>query len=76
MPSKTDFIPFHTLEEIQYHLTCSEALIDIVISDIQKMRYADRVEHAIIEQKTIKSLNVLNEGFANMIKSLKEGYIK
>lgn len=76
MPRKVAIIPFRTIEEIEYHLSCSQALLDMMIVNIRLMDTSNKESYEEIEKTTIKSLKVLNEGFANIIKSLKEGQIK
>lgn len=75
MSEKSEFIPFHSLEELEYHLSCSESLIDILLGHIKELRKAENIDPQELERTTIKSLEVLNSGFTNMITSIKEGYI-
>jgi len=76
MPEKKEFIPFHSLEELEYHLSCSETLIDIIKSNIKEQRKAEKIDPQVLDPTIIKSLEVLNSGLSNMITSIKEGYIK
>lgn len=76
MSEINEFIPFHSLEELEYHLSCSERLIYIIKSNIEEQRKAEKNDPHVLDQTIIKSLEVLNSGFSNMITSIKEGYIK
>lgn len=76
MSEKNEFIPFLSLEELECHLSCSQSLIAIILGHIKELRKAENTDTQELERTTIKSLEVLNSGLANMITSIKEGYIK
>jgi hypothetical protein len=76
MNSFYNHIPFNSIEEINIHIDISKVLITRVkdaINQIPEVNPELRIE---IEKHIASSLNVLIEGYTNMLHSIEQGCIK
>jgi hypothetical protein len=76
MNSFYNHIPFNSIEEINLHIDISNVLITRVkdaINQIPEVNPELRIE---LETHIASSLNVLIEGYTNMLHSIEQGCIK
>jgi hypothetical protein len=76
MNSFYNHIPFNSIEEINLHIDISNVLITRVkdaINQIPEVNPELRIE---LEKHIASSLNVLIEGYTNMLHSIEQGCIK
>jgi hypothetical protein len=69
-------IPFNSLQELQFHIDASKALMDRLKLTIELWHESEGDKKEKLEEHITKSLEVLNDGYINMILSIQQGYIK
>jgi hypothetical protein len=76
MTDQPKHIPFYSVQELLFHIDASNSLLDRLKSTIELWEESEDYKKEQIEEHLIKSLQVLNDGFVNMILSIQQGYIK
>lgn len=69
-------IPFNSVQELIFHIDASQSLLDRLKSTIELWDGSEDAKKEQLEEHLTKSLQVLNDGFVNMILSIQQGYIK
>ncbi|MCX6189459.1 MAG: hypothetical protein NTW54_07650 [Bacteroidetes bacterium] len=69
-------LPFHSAEEVLFHIDASTILLERLKSRIELMDKSEGYKRVELENHITKSLSILNDGFVNMILSIQQGYIQ
>ena len=70
------YVPFTNKDELRFHLDASKALIDRIKSLVDLFNQTEGEMREELEQSVITSLHVLMDGFATVILSIEQGYVK
>lgn len=70
------YVPFTNTDELMFHLGASEMLLNTIKTNIELMESDESSNRHELEQSVITSLHVLIDGFASVILSIEQGYIK
>jgi hypothetical protein len=70
------YVPFTNTDELRFHLDTSQALIDRIKSLVELFDQTEGEMQEELEQSVITSLHVLMDGFATVILSIEQGYVK
>ncbi len=76
MIEQTKHIPFNSVQELQFHIDASKILMDRLKSTIELWYESEGDKKEKLEDHITKSLEVLKDGYINMILSIQQGYIK
>jgi hypothetical protein len=72
-PSK--HIPFNSIQEINFHIDMSQILEQKIKEAINQLPAATNANKEQLENYITASLNVLIDGYVNMLLSLEQGYV-
>ena len=70
------YVPFTNTDELRFHLDAPKALIDRIKSLVDLFIQTEGEMQEELEQSVITSLHVLMDGFATVILSIEQGYVK
>lgn len=76
MSDQTNYIPFNSVQELLFHIDASQTLLERLKSTIELWDKSEGDKKEQSEEHLTKSLQVLNDGFVNMILSIQQGYLK
>lgn len=76
MSDQPKHIPFDSVQELIFHIDASQTILDRLKSTIELWNGSEDVKKEQLEEHLTKSLQVLNDGFVNIILSIQQGYIK
>ena len=74
MSDQPKHIPFDSVQELIFHIDVSKTLLDRLKSTIELWEESEGDKKKQLEDHLTKSLQVLNDGFVNMIISIQKGY--
>jgi len=70
------YVPFTNTDELKFHLEASLMLLDTIKTNIELMESDESSNRHELEQSVITNLHVLMDGFATVILSIEQGYVK
>jgi hypothetical protein len=70
------YVPFTNTDELMFHLEVSQMLLATIKTNIELMESDESSNRHELEQSVITSLHVLMDGFATVILSIEQGYVK
>jgi hypothetical protein len=70
------YIPFTNTDELRFHMDASQMLMETIKNDIDLMAFANEDHRAELEESVTDGLHVLMDGFATVIQSIQQGYVK
>ncbi len=74
MSDQPKHISFDSVQELFFHIDVSKTLLDRLKSTIELWEESEGDKKEQLEEHLTKSLQVLNDGFVNMIISIQKGY--
>ncbi len=72
MSDQPKHIPFDSVQELIFHIDVSKTLLDRLKSTIELWEESEGDKKEQLEEHLTKSLQVLNDGFVNMILSIQQ----
>lgn len=75
MTEPTNHIPFNSIQEINFHIDMSQILEQKIKEAINQLPSATNGNKEQLENYITDSLNVLIDGYVNMLLSLQQGYV-
>lgn len=73
---EVQYVPFTNTDELRFHIEASQMLFQTIKTNIELMESAESSNRHELEQSIITSLHVLIDGFATVILSIEQGYVK
>ncbi len=70
------YVPFTNTDELKFHLEASQMLLGTIKTNIELMESDESSNRHELEQSVITNLHVLMDGFATVILSIEQGYVK
>ena len=70
------YVPFTNTDELRFHLDASKALIDRIKSLVDLFNQTEGEMQEELKHSVITSLHLLMDGFATVILSIEQGYVK
>jgi hypothetical protein len=75
MTEPTEHIPFNSIQEINFHFDMSQILEQKIKEAINQLPSATNENKEQLDNYIAYSLNVLIDGYVNMLLSLQQGYV-
>ncbi len=70
------YVPFTNTDELRFHLEVSQMFLDTIKTNIELIESDESSNRHELEQSVITNLHVLMDGFATVILSIEQGYVK
>jgi hypothetical protein len=74
--NETQYVPFTSSDELEFHFDASIILIERLKETIGLMVQCEGDSRTELEESATKSMHVLIDGFASAILSIQQGYVK